>query len=128
MSLAKHRLFVVLYCILILSVSTIPGEALLHLKLLGWDKLMHLLEYSVLGWLLIHSVLHRRQKVVFAVLAGGMIFGALDETWQHFISERYASVLDWLADSAGVILGATAGHFVIKRKSSSRPEPGELKK
>ncbi|MGA8891915.1 MAG: VanZ family protein [Anaeromyxobacteraceae bacterium] len=83
----------------------LPDELLLH------DKLLHALEYSVLGALLVVALrlagLGPRAALLVAVLLGS-IYGATDEIHQSFVPGRDAAVLDWVADTLGVILGAAA--------------------
>jgi VanZ family protein len=83
----------------------LPDELLLH------DKLLHALEYSVLGALLVVSLrlagLRPRPALVVAVLLGSL-YGATDEIHQSFVPGRDAAVLDWVADTLGVALGAAA--------------------
>ena len=83
----------------------LPDEFLLH------DKLLHALEYSVLGALLVLSLrlagLRPRTALLVAVLLGSL-YGATDEIHQSFVPGRDAAVLDWVADTLGVILGASA--------------------
>ena len=50
----------------------------------------------------------------------GVGYGALDEWHQSFVPGRDVSVGDWVADSAGVLLG-----LVLFSKFSSRPRPNE---
>lgn len=119
MSTAKYRILVVVYCVVILLVSSIPGSNLAHLKLFGWDKLFHLLEYSILGWLLIHALEQRRLKLVFAAFMGGALFGGFDEMWQLVIAGRDANVFDWLADTGGIVLGLVTGQVLFETKGST---------
>jgi VanZ family protein len=83
----------------------LPDEFLLH------DKLLHALEYAVLGALLVPSLrlagLRPRAAFVVAVLLGSL-YGATDEIHQSFVPGRDAAVLDWVADTLGVALGAAA--------------------
>ncbi len=86
----------------------LPDELMLH------DKLLHAVEYAVLGALLVPSLrlagLGRRAAVLVAVLVGSL-YGASDEIHQSFVPGRDAAVLDWVADTLGVALGAAAATF-----------------
>jgi VanZ family protein len=81
----------------------LPDELMLH------DKLLHALEYSVLGALLVVPLqlagFGPRAAFVVAVLLGSL-YGATDEIHQSFVPGRDAAVLDWVADTLGVALGA----------------------
>jgi VanZ family protein len=70
------------------------------------DKLLHAAAYAVLGLVCLracHGSLSRlalRPVLVALLLAGG--YGLLDELHQASVPGRDASLLDWLADLAGV--------------------------
>ncbi len=105
MSAIRYRRLAIAYCLLIIFVSSIPGRTL-HFRLLNWDKMFHLAEYSILGWLLIRSLEQRTLPGVTGVILMGCCFGMLDELWQHFVSGRSGQFYDWMADSAGVLVGS----------------------
>lgn len=85
------------------------------------DKIVHMLEYGVFGWLLTRALAKTRDfsspaALALAALALGGLYGASDEWHQSFVPLRDPSVYDWLADAAGV----SAGIFVwLKRKASA---------
>lgn len=68
-----------------------------------WDKLVHLLEYTMLGVLLARATGRRHLAWVLAAW-----FGALDETHQAFVPGREAGIADWWFDLAGSWLGSQA--------------------
>ncbi len=74
------------------------------------DKLVHLAVYAVLGALAMASrplsATERRGIEYWRVCVLVAIYAALDELHQYFVPGRSADVLDWLADCAGVLLGA----------------------
>ncbi len=83
----------------ILYASSLPGsEAGLPPP---WDKLAHLAAYAVLGFLLGQGT--GRPALAFLIAA---LYGVSDELHQTRVPGREASVLDWLADAAGALLGA----------------------
>lgn len=66
--------------------------------------------YGFLG-LLLARAMHNpprttRIRVVIAAFLLVVAIGALDEWHQHFIRGRSTELADWLADSAGGLLGA----------------------
>lgn len=79
------------------------------------DKLLHLVEYSVLG-LALGYALGAGRRGMLAAVALGAAWGGLDEWHQSFVADRTASVLDWLVDAAGVALGVTALRAWRRRK------------
>ena len=92
---------VVLWAALIFALSSIPS---LDTGFGTWDvvlrKLAHLVEYAVLGALLLRAL--RREP---AAVALGSLYAATDEIHQSFVAGRQGSPLDWLIDTVGVVAG-----------------------
>lgn len=77
----------------------------------GADKLIHLTEYSPLGFLLLRAlsrtwVSWRGFTLLGAALLLGAMIGTFDELYQGFVPTRQVSPWDFLADLTGVLLGA----------------------
>ncbi|MFH1045711.1 MAG: VanZ family protein [Candidatus Omnitrophota bacterium] len=74
------------------------------------DKLLHLLEYAILGYLLGRAAGHSENPGLkahfrlFAVLVA-LLYGISDEFHQYFVPGRNVDVLDALADGLGALLG-----------------------
>lgn len=100
------RILLVVYMIVILIVSTLPSQSLPKTWLLSWDKLIHLVEYFIFGILAMKSMNTVSSKMLFLVILFGLAFGILNEYLQSFISGRYSSGWDVLADTIGVTIGA----------------------
>ncbi len=102
-------LLVILYALLIIGLSSIPGKSFPNMKLLTYDKLIHVGEYAIFGALvsraLIIRVTARGRLFLFTLLITG-IFAALDESYQILIPGRDDSYGDWAADVGGVLLGS----------------------
>ena len=92
--------------LLILGVSSLPGENIPKLMLLNFDKLIHLVEYFILGVLLMKSMKNISTKMLIYVIPFGIFFGIMDEYLQSFILGRFSSSLDVLADTIGVVIGS----------------------
>lgn len=105
------------------------------------DKLAHGSAYALLALLMETALartrpdlpLYRRHLLVFAAVSA---FGALDEWHQSFVPGRDCEVLDWVADTAGGVLGLAlislsrlrararwAAHS-WRRGADRRPDPG----
>jgi VanZ family protein len=87
----------------------------------GGDKLAHGGLYFMLGL----SLAWGKRRIGAGVpglllLLMGVGYGALDEWHQSFVPGRYSSVGDWVADSAGVMLG-----LVLFSRFSSRSRDNE---
>jgi VanZ family protein len=79
-------------------------------KILYADKLLHLLEYAILGYLIARAASKTsawklsRHFRVFAVCAA-VLYGFSDEFHQSFVPGREVEMLDVLADGIGAFLG-----------------------
>ncbi len=109
---------VLVYASVVLVVGAQPN---LHppLDFANSDKVAHVLEYGVLGFLLARA-LHATLRVRFALFAafmavglGGLV-GLADELHQRVVPGRQSSVLDLVADLAGLALAQAA--FVLTRR------------
>ncbi len=91
--------------LLILALSSLPAQALPKNFILSWDKLIHFVEYFILGILSTKSMKGINLNTLKIVLPFGVLFACCDEYLQSFISGRFSSGLDVLADSIGFLFG-----------------------
>jgi len=75
------------------------------------DKVLHCIEYGILGWLISRAVYPRRTlpvalEIMWFVALGAGIAG-LDETFQGTVVGRVKDVADWTADVVGITLAST---------------------
>ena len=103
----------------IFAFSSIPSLAT---GLGTWDivlrKLAHLIEYAVLGALLVRAL----ARPELAILAGGL-YAASDEFHQHFVRGRHAAWYDVVIDTVGVTIGVIAWRRSRWGKNSDRSGP-----
>jgi VanZ family protein len=81
-------------------------------------SLEHVAEYTILGGLLYLGFRSlggktKDRAIIFAVLAASL-YGASDEFHQYFVPNRYCDIKDFLADSAGGLIGSFAGKILKK--------------
>jgi VanZ family protein len=82
------------------------------------DKVLHLVEYAILGALCYRAMCgsrdgsYSRYTIVGAILLASL-YGMSDEVHQAFVPFRESSWLDWLADTVGAALGVTAMHRIL---------------
>lgn len=84
------------------SSSTVPVN--LH----NQDKTAHILEYTVLGFLLAFAFSVSKEnfkKQALYCAAFGVLAGITDEIHQYFVPTRSADITDILADISGISLG-----------------------
>lgn len=82
------------------------------------DKVLHAMEYAVLGglcyrafrWGLNGQVAAR--ALIIAIVAASL-YGVTDEVHQLFVPFRESSWQDWLADTIGAVIGALSWRFFL---------------
>jgi len=111
---------VVVYAVMIIGVSSIPGSSLSVDWIWSWDKLLHACEYSVLGALLARALCMRLAPWVAFPLAVicAAAFGACDEWYQTSVPGRTGTPFDAVADLVGATLGALSVTLWRQRKVS----------
>jgi len=83
----------------ILLLDSLPGRAIPTAPA-GVDKVGHFTMYGALGFLAGTAA-----GAVWAPAAAVSAFGAFDEWHQQFVPKRSMDLRDWLADSAGALVG-----------------------
>ena len=107
----------------ILLVSSISGRRLDDVGIDVPDKLVHAVEYGVLGFLIVRQrflvVGRPALRAVLGAMAVVAVLGAIDEIYQGFVPHRTPSVADWIAD----VVGAAAGAWIATRFRRPPPTP-----
>ncbi|RTZ94888.1 MAG: hypothetical protein DSY36_02680 [Candidatus Neomarinimicrobiota bacterium] len=116
MTIKHFRGMLIGYILLIISVSSIPGNSIPRFILLSWDKLLHLVEYSILGYLAVNSFRAISKNQVIVIIISCLGFACFDELWQSLIPGRFSSGLDIIADGIGIIMGSIFGLRLIINK------------
>lgn len=107
------------YAILIYWLSSLERPFVIDVSINHFDKLIHLAEYAIFGFLLIRAVdssgngLSIRKAVIITFIIGTFC-GLTDELHQSVVPGRYATVADFIFDSIGTFTGAVL--FSISRK------------
>jgi len=117
----KRILFYVLpavgYSALIFALSSFSLDIEELRPVFTFDKLLHLVEYYILGYLLMRAFITSdvpflAASPVAAAILVGSAYGLSDELHQVFVPGRDSSLLDFLFDAAGVALAALTYSFV----------------
>jgi VanZ family protein len=88
------------------------------------DKLLHVIEYAVLA-LLFYRASRRAagpritQQALLVTILAVSFYGMTDEVHQVFVPFRESNWLDWLADTAGGIIGAVCTSRMMDRATES---------
>lgn len=109
-----------LYSGVIFYLSVRPiGEGTPVIGLPGMDKLAHAGEFMVfalIGYTAISNYTGEKSRGIATFLIS-ITYGSVTELTQLFISYRSASILDWLANLAGITIGLVIVVLYNKRKS-----------
>jgi VanZ family protein len=112
---------VLAYVGLIFALSSIPNLAP-PTSMSNADKLAHLTEYGILGWLLVRALGRRFPTRPVRAVLGSLLIGAgiaaIDEMYQGTVG-RNRDPKDWAADATG-ILAATLIWLLIQRRRAGR--------
>jgi VanZ family protein len=108
----RYNLFSILWAILILVFTLMPGSQMPSVKfIVGFDKLAHVFVFAIQSLLLIVGFLKQytfrffRGNAVFMAISLSVIYGTLIELIQSFIPGRGMELGDLFADLAGSLLG-----------------------
>jgi VanZ family protein len=103
-----------------ITVSSTPGKKLPEVPVWNFDKFAHTIEFFIFSFLLFRYVLFRRGRSIvealFVCLIGGITYGALDELHQKFIPNRMCTLLDFIADSLGVLSGSIIAYVFYRKR------------
>ncbi len=84
----------------------------------GVDKVLHFVEYAVLGTLLYISLRYSGYRHPFAIaLLCSILYSLTDEIHQYFVPMRDASPFDLIADISGAFVAIlTTDRMIVKTK------------
>ena len=108
--LLRYWLPLFVYCLIIFVLSS-SSEPFPKSPISLNDKLLHIVGYSILGFLMIRSILslnlkHSKGVLLFAAIVLSTLYGLSDEVHQSFIPGRNADLGDVMADGFGSLIGA----------------------
>lgn len=97
---------VMLWLALIFTLSSIPLNGHVVRMFRHQDKLIHVIEYGILGVLLVRAVFFPGARVwrFWGCIAAAVLVGAVDEFHQSFIPGRMMDWKDLLADATGALI------------------------
>ena len=115
-SLSFKRVAAIGIYVIILLGSSVPGKQIPKFFQLTPDKLIHCLEYFVLGFMLARWAnaefeTSGKRTIHAIILMIGATGGMIDELYQNLIPNRSPDFYDWCLDTIGVILSIPAYTF-----------------
>jgi len=115
------RIGLTIFCILIIAGSSVPGNKIPEAFALTPDKLIHCLEYFILGsliqyWLQYELPFGKKYNLLLIAVILGSLFGVIDENYQRLTPGRTPDIWDWVLDTVGVLLSTIAGYFIYQKK------------
>lgn len=87
------------------------------------DKLVHFVEYNILGFLLMRAITGSDPKMTYMaslllVFAIGAFYGLTDELHQSVVPGRFAAFSDFIFDSLGSLAGAATFNAAYRKNKS----------
>jgi VanZ family protein len=118
-----YGLPVMVYAGLIFLLSSLPQFIEEVSPFIGYDKLLHFMEYYFFGNLICRWLLNKKNYLIrryafFITLVIGTCYGVSDEWHQSFIPERVASIWDVLSDAVGIAAAVLTYHITLKTDMS----------
>lgn len=101
---------VILWMGIIFIFSSLPGEQLPDIQFPNIDKIVHFVDYLILGVLLFRAFLNTQTdrkfaKIVVLSIAIAVLYGLIDEMHQYFVPGRTPDIMDFTFDIAGSFAG-----------------------
>ncbi len=124
---------VAVYLLIIYILSSVSMD-ISKIPVVSNDKFMHILEYSVLGFLFIRAYLNTagreyRIRGVFTTTFFAFLFGSFDEYHQLFVPNKVVSLEDILADTIGGFIGSVfyiIMLYIITRKEKRNEQSDQV--
>ena len=117
MSTKTYSYLVILFFLTIILGSSIPGKSIPSSYIFSKDKLLHIIEYFFLGFLLFNSLVSKTNFPVILCLFLGGAFAVLDEVYQSTVIGRIPSSFDVIADFIGLTLSIFCNKILTKKLS-----------
>tara|TARA_B100002051_G_scaffold254103_1_gene268595 strand:+ start:28 stop:381 length:354 start_codon:yes stop_codon:yes gene_type:complete len=117
MSTKTYNYLVILFFLTIIFGSSIPGKNIPSSYIFSKDKLLHIIEYFLLGFLLFNSLIGKTNFPGLLCLFLGVVFAVMDEIYQSTVIGRLPSSFDVIADFIGLTLSILYNKIFTKNLS-----------
>ena len=112
-----YNYLVIIFFLTIILGSSIPGKSIPSSYIFSKDKLLHIIEYFLLGFLLFNSLINKTQYPGLLCLFLGAGFAVMDEIYQSTVIGRLSSSFDVIADFMGLTLSILSNKIFTKKIS-----------
>ncbi len=106
----------IIYSGFIFIMSSIPAEELPEESFVNFYLLAHFFEFIIFGFL--SGFAFKGSFLIPA--AAGIIYSGFDEFHQLFTPGRYCSFIDFIVDTAGVVVGVYLFNAILKRFNNEK--------
>ena len=117
MSTKTYNYLVILFFLIIILGSSIPGDSIPSYYIFSKDKLLHIIEFFILGFFLFNSLIKKTEYPGFLCLLLGTIFALVDEIYQSTTLGRFSSSFDVIADFIGLTLSILCNKIFTNKLS-----------
>ncbi len=119
-SFIRFHLPAILWALLIFILSSQSRLKPPDLGFTAADKVAHIIEYGIFGWLLLRSfsrLFLTNHKIFSVVFIAGTLYASSDEIHQLFVPGRLGTIGDFLADTVGILLSIIIYFMIHRRKT-----------
>ena len=112
-----YNYLTIIFLLSIILVSSISGSSISNLSFFSVDKLLHIIEYFLLGLFLFNSLFKKTRFPALLCLILGTFFATVDELYQSTVIGRIPSSFDVIADFIGLTLSIFCNKILTKKLS-----------
>ena len=111
----KQSIYLVFYMLIMILLSSVPGNNIPGQISVVPDKVIHFIEYSIFGYL--STVLFHKEYnfAIYKIILFGIAFSLFDEAYQSITPNRDSSLSDVITDILGFIFGLSMMLFKNKK-------------
>ena len=110
MDFKKTSILTVFFLFFMIVASSIKGSSIPQSYVFTLDKIIHFVEYLLLGFVLIFMFTGASKYPIAAGLTAGIFYSFIDELYQSTVSGRSSSLFDVIAD----VVGLTFSVIIVK--------------
>ena len=107
----------IIFIFTIILGSSIPSASIPNSYIFSSDKLLHIIEYFILGLFLFNSLIKKTEYPGFLCLLLGGFFAIVDEVYQSTVFGRLPSSFDVIADFIGLTLSILSNKIFTNKLS-----------